>query len=335
MKRSQKIGWKWLFATVLGVIIGCICAYPIPYDVMEPGSATEIGSTVKISQHPPEKKGSFYLTTVAVREARLFDYIRGIFPSEMELVKQDRESDAENDLRQKEDMVYSQKLATIAAFRNSEKPLTYTVAGVKIIGLAKRHATGLRLGDIVKQIDQQKVTSSLSLVHYLQHKKANEKVTLHLIRGDKQVRQTTQLVYITDNKKAGIGMITQPQIHIKSNPAVQFQNSEIGGPSAGLMFSLEIVNRLKHQNLTKGKKIAGTGTIDEHGKVGQIGGIQYKILAAAEKGVKTFLCPKDLTAQDNNEKIAKFTVKKQGLSMRILPVSSLDEAVQVLEDVSK
>lgn len=73
------------------------------------------------------------------------------------------------------------------------------------------------------------------------------------------------------------------------DPTVKVKTDEIGGPSAGLMFSLEIYNQLTSEDLTKGYQIAGTGTIDEKGAVGPIGGIEQKIVAADKAGAEIFL----------------------------------------------
>ena len=82
---------------------------------------------------------------------------------------------------------------------------------------------------------------------------------------------------------------------IQTDPSVRIDSAKIGGPSAGLMFSLEVLNRLMPEDLTRGYRIAGTGTISPDGQVGQIGGIEYKITAAAEKGAEPSFCPADKT----------------------------------------
>ena len=75
---------------------------------------------------------------------------------------------------------------------------------------------------------------------------------------------------------------------------------EIGGPSAGFMFSLEIYNQLTKEDLTKGYEIAGTGTISPDGTVGRIGGIEQKIIAADKAGADIFLAPNENGEKDSN-----------------------------------
>lgn len=70
---------------------------------------------------------------------------------------------------------------------------------------------------------------------------------------------------------------------------MKIDSHEIGGPSAGLMFTLEIYNQLVEEDLTNGHEIAGTGTINDKGEIGPIGGIQQKVVAASDAGAEVFL----------------------------------------------
>ena len=89
----------------------------------------------------------------------------------------------------------------------------------------------------------------------------------------------------------GIGLVDDREII--SDPKVKIKTESIGGPSAGLMFSLEIYNQLTKNDLTKGHSIAGTGTIDPDGTVGRIGGIDKKVVAADNEGAEIFFAPDD------------------------------------------
>ena len=74
---------------------------------------------------------------------------------------------------------------------------------------------------------------------------------------------------------------------------VEFKTSNIGGPSAGLMFTLEIMNQLLDEDLTKGYNIAGTGEMLEDGTVGRIGGADFKVIAASRQDMEIFFAPAD------------------------------------------
>jgi PDZ domain-containing protein len=97
---------------------------------------------------------------------------------------------------------------------------------------------------------------------------------------------------------------------------------DIGGPSAGLMFALGIVDKLTPADLTGGQIIAGTGTIDDEGAVGPIGGIAQKLVGAKRAGAKVFLVPADNCAE---------AVRNPQPGLPLLRVGSLDEAMTALE----
>jgi len=110
---------------------------------------------------------------------------------------------------------------------------------------------------------------------------------------------------------------------------------DIGGPSAGLMFSLEIINQMLIDDLTKGYLIAGTGTINSDGEVGQIGSPRLKVKTAAEKGAEIFFVPKDNNEWDNNEKESIQANQDLGNPLIIVPVSNLSEAVEYLRRLTE
>lgn len=109
--------------------------------------------------------------------------------------------------------------------------------------------------------------------------------------------------------------------------AVSFVDTNVGGPSAGLMFTMEIYNRLTPGDLTKGHRVAGTGTIDAEGVVGAIGGVKHKIVAADREGAEIFFVPV------KNYDEAKTKADKIGTSMKLVPISTLDEALKYMEEL--
>lgn len=112
---------------------------------------------------------------------------------------------------------------------------------------------------------------------------------------------------------------------IEPEPKITFHLEEVGGPSGGLIFALGIIDKLTEGELTGGKSIAGSGTISADGKVGAIGGIRLKMLAAAKAGDRFFLAPKS-----NCEEVVGFIPS----GLQVVPVSSLSEALEVLKVIA-
>jgi Lon-like protease len=117
---------------------------------------------------------------------------------------------------------------------------------------------------------------------------------------------------------------------IMTTPSVELDTKSIGGPSAGLMMALEIYNQLTEEDITKGHKIAGTGTINENGDVGVIGGISQKVVAADKEGIEIFFAPKE---GGNYNKAIK-TAKEIKSDMKIIPVETFDDAVNYLQTLN-
>lgn len=131
---------------------------------------------------------------------------------------------------------------------------------------------------------------------------------------------------------------------VKSPENVKFKLDGVGGPSAGLMFTLAIYDQVSGQDLKAGRKIAGTGTIEKDGSVGDIGGAYLKVKSAADSGADIFFVPNnpvtkkmkkaDPDAKTNYQE-AKEAAKKLGTKMKIVPVKTAQEAIDYLKKLNK
>jgi PDZ domain-containing protein len=187
-------------------------------------------------------------------------------------------------------------------------------------------------GDRIIEVDSQKFASSESFIEYVGSKKAGNHVELTIKRNNKteKVKVTLQ-AFQEDPKKVGIGISLVDDKEIIVNPKVTVKTDEIGGPSAGLMFALEIYDQLMEEDFTKGYKIAGTGTIDSKGAVGPIGGIDQKIVAADKAGAEIFFAPNEKGISDSNYNLAFKTVNEIDSKMKIVPVDLIDDAINYLQ----
>jgi PDZ domain-containing protein len=102
---------------------------------------------------------------------------------------------------------------------------------------------------------------------------------------------------------------------------IEFETGEIAGPSAGLMFSLALYDRLTPDDLTAGRKIAGTGTIECDGGVGPIGGIEQKVAGAQARGAEIFLAPQANSA----------SAQAVADDIEVVPISTFGDAITYLE----
>ncbi|WP_212772536.1 SepM family pheromone-processing serine protease [Polycladomyces abyssicola] len=334
--------YRWLQVLVILAVLAVLgWMIPVPYYVVAPGSAMPVAPMVKIQGVNPDEAGAFYLTTVSMKEGNVWNYLLAKYGADGELIaKQEILSPGENSReyfqRQEEIMRTSQDNAVIAAFHQAGKPVSVKLRGVKILRVVKGMPAEkvLKENDLIQAIDRQPVQTADQLMQALKSRRPGERVRLRVVRDGKLREETvtlTRLPVMPGKTQAGIGIVPVTDRLVKTRPVIRLNAGNIGGPSAGLMFSLEIVNRLTPGDLTKGYRVAGTGTISPDGRVGQIGGVEHKVVAAEREGATLFFVPKDIAPGDSNAKAAQATVRRLKLHIKVVPVATLQEAIRYLE----
>ncbi|MDF2789554.1 MAG: hypothetical protein K0S80_2652 [Neobacillus sp.] len=312
--------------------------FSLPYYVSKPGIAKELAPIIQVADGT-EGKGSFMLTTVRMGraniysyvEAKLFDYVE-LYP--VEAILHETETQDEYNARQLHMMAGSKLNAIEVAYKKAGYPVEYLYKGVYVVQVVPDMPADGKLlsGDRITQVDGQDFPSSESFIEYVGKKKAGDQVELTITREDKtKTVKVSVEPFKDDPKKIGIGISLVDDKEIIVNPKVTVKTDEIGGPSAGLMFSLEIYDQLMEEDFTKGYKIAGTGTIDPEGSVGPIGGIDQKIVAADKAGAEIFFAPNEKGSKDSNYKLAVKTAREIDSKMKIVPVDVIDDAINYLQ----
>ncbi|MCZ8512468.1 SepM family pheromone-processing serine protease [Paenibacillus filicis] len=352
-QRHIKRGSRIVFSVFIGImLIYLIYFLPLPYYIFMPGTAEVIRPMVEVKQPVGEEKGSLMLTTVRVSDATVFGYLASyIQPFEERHKKQEllRNNESESEYTQRQEVVMqsSQASAIQAAYNKLKIPYKISKDGVILQQVYKDFSANnvLQAGDYIVTADNKPVETKEDLLNALKGKKAGEKVSIGYKRKGVIKTQDIELKVLPDDgtggpQRAGLGVVPADLRSIKAeseNQQVSIKAGDIGGPSAGLMFSLEIYNNLAAGDITKGYKIAGTGTIDEKGNVGVIGGIQFKIVAADKAGAEIFFAPKDYNVNGQsvpNYSDAKKRAEEIHTKMKIVPVGTMDDALNYLASLS-
>ncbi|MFC4076435.1 SepM family pheromone-processing serine protease [Salinithrix halophila] len=345
-KRTTWYRRPWAIPVIaLIVMIGVLFLIPVPYYIMQPGSALEVRPMIQVKDTRSKEKGSFYMTTVAMREGNLLGWVAAKIDSTYQLVPKQKvlgegENPKEYEKRQAEIMHASQQDAVLAAFHQAKRPVSEKLLGVQVFRLIEDMPAEkvLKEGDLIKKADGKRIRRSEELVGYLSGKKPGEKVQLTVKRNGKLTEKELRLGTLDASsgvKRAGIGIQPVTLRKVTTKPEVNIHADSIGGPSAGLMFSLEIINQIGGEDLTRGYRVAGTGTITPEGEVGQIGGVQHKVAAADEKGADIFFVPADRRPGDSNEKRAVKTARQIGTDMKVVPVKTLGDAITYLKKLPR
>jgi len=326
---------------VLAIILLIMSFIKLPFYITQPGMASELEPIIKVENGFEDEEGSFSLTTVRFGRANPLTYMWAklnefYYIHPLEEIKREDESDKEYMNRQLHMMEVSQESAISVAYQKANKKVEYTFHGIYVDGVIKEMpaASVLEVGDRIYKVDSIEFQTAEEFIEYVGTKKQGEQVNIKFERDGKQDEAQITLAPFPDHpEKVGLGisLVTDRQMNVE--PKIELQTEEIGGPSAGLMMSLEIYNQLTEGDLTRGYQIAGTGTINAEGEVGPIGGISQKIVAADKEGIDIFLAPNEKGNPISNYKEAVETGKKIGTDMKIIPVDTFDEAVEYLQNL--
>jgi len=327
---------------VICVLLVVTFFIPTPYYIFQPGSVEELGSKVTVEGGDKTSKGNLYLTTVlSLRASNIYYLAYGMIAPHTDLRKvvevRGDMSDEEYSKILEHMMTTSQQHALVAGLRAAGEEVNVESNGIFVTSiLATSNAKGkLNIGDVITQVDDQPVAKASDFLEYLSNKKAGDAVKLMFNRDGTVKTETVELIPIKNSpNQSGVGIGPEDQYKVETNRTVKISAEDIGGPSAGLMFSLEVYNQLTSGDITKGYEIAGTGTIDMDGNVGQIGGIREKITAVEKAGMDIFFCPADILDGDTNEADVKDEVRKEGYNVKIVPVKTIQEAINYLEKLA-
>ncbi len=347
MKKKQFT--KWLLGASVVLILLALFFWPLPNYIEGPGDASNLSKIVSIKRHPDKRKGMFMLTSVSIAQARPLTYLYAKLNPHYSIETDESVTDGQNmkeyDKVQHFYMESSIGEAIYTAYKHAHRQVTRTYNGIYILQIEKKSKfyPSMRVGDVVVKINGHRFKNSTGFVNYVRKRRVGQKISVTYKRG-KHIRTVkAPLIKIAGNRP-GIGITLTDDVKVDTGIPIKVNPGQVGGPSGGLMFSLQIYSQLTNKNLRHGQKIAGTGTIDADGNVGEIGGIDKKIIAAKKNGAKIFLAPylkptKTILKYEpghlTNYQLAKKTAKKYAPGMKIIPVKSFKQAVSALQQQPK
>ncbi len=337
---------------IVVVIAIALNFYPIEKYVMRPGNAYNVGDFITVKNGDVDDEGSFSLMTVSIAKATPATYLLAKIKKhhdilEVDAVRQQGEDENEYQVRQLKLMSDSQFNALYIAFTKADLPYTVSYKGVYVLNVLEKAAADgvLQAGDVVTEMDGQIISRQTELVNMLNKKNKGEEIELVIERDNELITKKVKLKEIPNTKgRIGLGITFAESKTIQTNPDVNADTEKIGGPSAGLMFTLEILNQLLEEDISKGYTIAGTGEMNEDGTVGRIGGIEKKVVAADKAGMEIFFAPDDEITEQmkannpdivSNYEAATKTAKEIGTKMKIVPVKTVDDALNYLSTLKE
>ena len=326
LKRFIKENYKFI---ILLIGLFFLLNYKLPYYITTSGGLIDIENRIEI-KNKKEISGSFNLAYVNELQATVPTFLIAKFNSDWEILK---EEEITVDDEKIED-VYTRDALLLQEANNNAIKLAYNKAGKKLIikenkvyvaYVDKIADTTLEVGDQIVKVDELKIATKEQLYEYIRSKDDKTKLTFEVLNDEKSYTRTA--VTLKNEDVTMVGIMISNISELETDPKIELKfNSSESGSSGGLMMTLAIYNYLIDDDITKGRKIVGTGTIDELGNVGSIGGVKYKLAGAVKEKADLFLVP-----FGENYEEAKKEKEEKNYDIKIVPVKTLDETISYLE----
>lgn len=326
----MRIPSRYLSFALIGLLLILVCAVPTSYYCMMPGRVWDLGEMVEGGAY--KGSGKFYMTTVSLVKASPVLYVYGRLHPFVDVMPRGNViptgwTEEEYDFYTRYLMQQSHNYAKLAVARTAGLKYTEVSQGAYILRVLDDGAAAGKLqpGDVIVNADGYNISFAEDLVQVIRKKQPGDEVVLTVHRDGKKV--VCRVVLGEDAKEPGrallgVGPVLNHEWRVELEPDLTIGTGSVAGPSAGLMLALELLNRVMPSDLTNGLDIAGTGTIDAHGRVGKIGGVIQKLRTAEKADVDAFLLPYENWLEIKDRQI--------GTRLRLIPVNSLQEALSEL-----
>lgn len=339
-KKKNNIKLKCLIIGCCLVILLIFFIWPTNYYIESPGEVDRVSDYLVTKEN--KVSHNLYLVTVYGRKANMIDYLLSLLRSDESRFYSKEimgdTNDNQYDQMQKCYMKSSQNNAIYVAAKSAGIKFKIRYQGVKVSEVLpqSRFYSKLKIGDMIIKANKKNIRSSAALIEYLKKYPLHKKLKLTILRNKKEKQVDGKLINIPRLKKNGIGITLLDNTEIITKAHLKICTPDIGGPSAGLMFTLACYQVFTHKRLSMHKKIVGTGTIEADGHVGTIGCIKQKTIAAARANADIFLVPAECLQGEKksqtNYQIALKTAKKLKTKMKIVPVYNFRDAINYLKN---
>ena len=313
--------YKFLLTLLIILLISTI---KLPYYIDIPGGIINISDRISIDQK--KLSGTLNFAYVSELRATIPTLIIEKLNKDWDLVDfDDIIVDNENDAKFRDELSLKEAVSNALYVGFSESGEKFEISNDKIYVtyIYENAETDLKIGDQIIKIDD-KIINSKKDLSYVQTKNVGEKVNITVINNDKEYIRKANLIELDKKVLVGVGIGETFDIESNHDINISYKARE-SGPSGGMMMALTIYSYLTDTDLTKGRKVVGTGTIDTNGNVGSIGGVKYKLMGAVKNKADIFLVP----SGENYEEAIKLKNEKH-YNIDIYSVKNFKEAIEIL-----
>lgn len=328
VKEFIKTEYKFILFLIVFVVI---CTWPVNYYIVIGGGISDISDRVVV-ENGDSSDGSFNLSYVSELKGTTLSYLLSYVMPHWKRVSMDDykyttdEDYQDIEFRSELDLLSSNSNAIYYAYQLADKPCEVVKTDVYVIVKFPEYDNPLEVGDKLLKVNGVLCANLVEFQEAIQKVEGNS-VRVTVLRDGKEMELTSKLYEEENRKVLGVGLQSVTTYDVDPEVEFQFEKNE-SGPSAGLITTLSIYDQLTKGDLTKGKLIAGTGTIEADGSIGQIGEVEYKLLGAVDGGAQVFLVPVGENYQD-----CKKMKKEENLDIKLISVKNIDDAIKKLKDL--
>ena len=324
IKQFIKEEYKFLLIIVFLFLLFTV---ELPYVIYTPGGAINLEKRISI-EDGYSSKGKLQMAYVTMVKGSVpYILLSKVLPNwdleKKEAIKYEDETMKDMLFR---DKIYLQEAvdnATLVAYENANKTPVITKSINHVVYISAEADTTLKIRDIILSVNEEDISSLEEYKEIIARGSAGDILSLKVLRNNKEKECTIKIYETEAGLKTGLQIITTYEYTTEPKLDIKSKSSE-SGPSGGLLMALSIYDALTEEDLTRGKNIIGTGTIDREGNVGAIGGVKYKLIGAVKKKADIFICP-----VENYEEAMKIK-NEHNYKIKIIKVSSFQEAIQEL-----
>lgn len=314
----------FLISLIIGIII---CSIKLPYYVLAPGGTIDITDKVNI-ENKTKINGELNLLYASEYEGTVPTILLGLVLKSWDIVPMSNsqitnETMKEISKRGKIMLENSIQNAIYVAYEESSSEFIINNNKYYILAKSENVSCPLQVGDEILEVDKKKI-EDVDFPNYGQNKKIGDNVLLNIKRDNSIKDINCEFININNEPKIGIYLINNYDYETNPKISLKFSDSE-SGSSGGLMMALNIYLSLIDEDIIKGRKIAGTGTIDNLGNVGEIAGVKYKLMGADKADMDVVLVP-----SENYEEAIKIK-NENNYKMDIVEVKTFKDAIEYLK----
>ncbi len=310
------------------LVLLIVLTFRLPYYIYIGGGTIDLEKRIELESN---EKGSYNLAYVKQINATIPTYLLSLVIDKWDTEKvssykiSDSETAKDIDKREKLYLEEANSNAIINAYTLAGKKVDIKSNEYKVIYVDPESDTNIKIGDTLVSVNGVSVSNNQEYHEYLETLEVGDNLDVKVLRNEKEVNCYAKLKEINDEKVIGLYLVNVYDFEVEPEIELKFKWNE-SGPSGGFMLSLAIYDRLIPEDLTKGRKIVGTGTIDSEGNVGEIGGVKYKLMGAVKNKADIFFVPKD------NYQEAVDTKKKYKYDIEVISVDTLQDAITYLKE---